>query len=365
MLIPSFAFFGDDTVAEIYAAGGASGASILKGIISLIRTLPLIGKTFIEAMKGIGSAGASSSERTALDIDMRIVIGALIVIILGIWFIPAIPVTLIGAILIVIFGFFFSAVSSRMVGLIGVSNNPISGMTIATLLVATLLLKLAGDVGLHGMQSAIAIGTIICIAAAMAADTSQDLKTGYIHGATPRKQQIGEILGITAAALVIGWVMILLDKAYGFGSENLSAPQATMMKLVIEGVMEENLPWALIFIGASISVVIRLLGASALATAMGIYLPFEISAAIIVGGLIRLAVDKKNKNADNESSQGILFCSGLIAGEGLIGIILAVFSVLDITDKIDLSAYFSAGWIGSIALFIALIIAIYRTAAKN
>jgi len=377
VLIPSFAFFGDDTVAEIYAAGGASGiwsshiryigagAVATAGIISLIRTLPLIGKTFVEAMKGIGSAGASSSERTALDIDMRIVIGALFVIILGIWFIPAIPVTLIGAILIVIFGFFFSAVSSRMVGLIGVSNNPISGMTIATLLVATLLLKLAGDVGLHGMQSAIAIGTIICIAAAMAADTSQDLKTGYILGATPRKQQIGEILGITAAALVIGWVMILLDKAYGFGSENLSAPQATMMKLVIEGVMEENLPWALIFIGASISVAIRLLGASALATAMGIYLPFEVSAAIIVGGLIRLAVDKKNKNADNESSQGILFCSGLIAGEGLIGIILAVFSILDITDKIDLSAYFSAGWIGSIALFIALIIAIYRTAAKN
>lgn len=155
----------------------------------------------------------------------------------------------------------------------------------------------------------------------------------------------------------------------GSAGESLAAGAIfTMPALFLwarEGVMEGNLPWVLIFIGASISVAIRLLGASALATAMGIYLPFEVSAAIIVGGLIRLAVDKKNKNADNESSQGIIFCSGLIAGEGLIGIILAVFSILDITDKIDLSAYFSAGWIGSIALFIALIIAIYRTAAKN
>ena len=382
VLIPAIVFFGgeatiypgSDTIANIYAASGASGiwssyiryigagAVAAAGIISLIKTLPLIGKTFVEALKGIKSAGATGSERTAMDLDMRIVIGALVVIILGIWLVPAVPVTLLGAILIVIFGFFFSAVSSRMVGLVGSSNNPVSGMTIATLLIATLLLKIAGDTGSHGMQGAIAIGTIICIAAAMAGDTSQDLKTGYILGATPKKQQIGEIMGAIVAALAIGGVMILLDSAYGFGTDALSAPQATMMKMIIEGVMDGNLPWTLIFIGAFIAIAIEILGVSALPVAIGLYLPLELSSAIMVGGLIRLVVDKKNKDANDEAGQGILFCSGLIAGEGLLGVILAILAVLGITDKMNISESFSTGWIGAIVLFIALIIAVYKVA---
>ncbi len=386
VLIPAIVFFGgeatiypgSDTIANIYAASGASGiwssyiryigagAVAAAGIISLIKTLPLIGKTFVEALKGIKSAGATGSERTAMDLDMRFVIIALVVIILGIWLVPAVPVTLLGAILIVIFGFFFSAVSSRMVGLVGSSNNPVSGMTIATLLIATLLLKLAGDTGSHGMQGAIAIGTIICIAAAMAGDTSQDLKTGYILGATPKKQQIGEIMGAIVAALAIGGVMILLDSAYGFGTDALSAPQATMMKMIIEGVMEGNLPWTLIFIGAFIAIAIEILGVSALPVAIGLYLPLELSSAIMVGGLIRLVVDKKNKDANDEAGQGILFCSGLIAGEGLLGVILAILAVLGITDKMNISESFSTGWVGAIVLFIALIIAVYKVAVgKN
>ncbi len=385
VLIPAIVFFGGDntlypgtdTIANIYAASGASGiwssyiryigagAVAAAGIISLIKTLPLIGKTFVEALGGIKSAGGAGTDRTSQDLDMRIVLGAIVIIILGIWLVPAVPVTLLGAILIVIFGFFFSAVSSRMVGLVGSSNNPVSGMTIATLLIATLLLRLSGDTGSHGMQGAIAIGTIICIAAAMAGDTSQDLKTGYILGATPKKQQIGEIMGALVAALAIGGVMILLDSAYGFGTDALSAPQATMMKMIIEGVMSGNLPWTLIFIGAFIAIVIEILGVSALPVAIGLYLPLELSSAIMVGGLIRFFADKKNKSASENAGKGILFCSGLIAGEGLLGVILAILAVLGITDKMDISGVVNTGSWGAIILFVILIIAVYKVAVGN
>ena len=385
VLIPAIVFFGGDntlypgtdTIANIYAASGASGiwssyiryigagAVAAAGIISLIKTLPLIGKTFVEALGGIKSAGGAGTDRTSQDLDMRVVLGAIVIIILGIWLVPAVPVTLLGAILIVIFGFFFSAVSSRMVGLVGSSNNPVSGMTIATLLIATLLLRLSGDTGSHGMQGAIAIGTIICIAAAMAGDTSQDLKTGYILGATPKKQQIGEIMGALVAALAIGGVMILLDSAYGFGTDALSAPQATMMKMIIEGVMSGNLPWTLIFIGAFIAIVIEILGVSALPVAIGLYLPLELSSAIMVGGLIRFFADKKNKSASENAGKGILFCSGLIAGEGLLGVILAILAVLGITDKMDISGVVNTGSWGAIILFVILIIAVYKVAVGN
>ena len=382
VLIPAIVFFGgeatiypgSDTIANIYAASGASGiwssyiryigagAVAAAGIISLIKTLPLIGKTFVEALKGIKSAGATGSERTAMDLDMRIVIGALVVIILGIWLVPAVPVTLLGAILIVIFGFFFSAVSSRMVGLVGSSNNPVSGMTIATILIATICLKVAGDTGAHGMQGAIAIGSIICIAACMAGDTSQDLKTGYILGATPKKQQYGEIMGTIAAALAIGGVMILLNSAYGFGTDALAAPQATMMKMIIEGVMNGNLPWALIFIGAFISIAIEILGIGALPVAIGLYLPLELSATIMLGGLVRLFTDKKRGAKNGENGKGILFCSGLIAGEGIVGVLLAIFAVVGLLDKMNLSSVIPSGNVQAFILLALVVAAVWYAA---
>ena len=214
---------------------------------------------------------------------------------------------MIGAALIVLFGFFFGAVSSRMVGLVGSSNNPVSGMAIATLLIATLCLKATGDGGTHGMTGAIAIGSIICIIAAMAGDTSQDLKTGYILGATPKKQQIGELIGAIISALTIGGVLILLDSAWGFGTEALSAPQATLMKMIVEGVMDGNLPWTLVFIGVFIAIVIEILGIAVLPVAIGLYLPLELSATIMVGGLIRHFVDKNNQSEDSEAGSGVLF----------------------------------------------------------
>lgn len=385
VIIPLIVLFGADitlypgttSISEIYASGGAgaiwstyiryigAGALAAGGIISLIKSMPLIIKTFGGAMKSMKGAGTTSGERTARDINLKIVIVAVLVLTILIWLIPAIPVSLLGAFIIVVFGFFFATVSSRMVGLVGSSNNPISGMSIATLLIATVILKVTGADGITGMSSAIAIGSIICIVSAIAGDTSQDLKTGYILGATPRKQQIGEIIGVVAAALAIGGTLYLLDSAWGFGSDELGAPQATLMKLIVEGVMGGDLPWTLVFIGAFIAVVVEIVGIPVLPFAIGIYLPVQLNACVMVGGLIRLALDKLKRN-DKETvvNDGILFCSGMIAGEGLVGILLALLAVvgadkvLDLSGKLGVPAVVSD--IGGIVLFAIIILTVLK-----
>lgn len=385
VLIPAIVTFGGDTIlypgadtiANLYAKGGASaiwsnyiryigaGAVAAGGIISLIKSMPLIVSTFVDAIKGIKGGKDNANIRTEQDLDMRFIGAGVLLMIIIIWLLPQIPVTLIGAALIVLFGFFFGAVSSRMVGLVGSSNNPVSGMAIATLLIATLCLKATGDGGTHGMTGAIAIGSIICIIAAMAGDTSQDLKTGYILGATPKKQQIGELIGAIISALTIGGVLILLDSAWGFGTEALSAPQATLMKMIVEGVMDGNLPWTLVFIGVFIAIVIEILGIAVLPVAIGLYLPLELSATIMVGGLIRHFVDKKNQSEDSEAGAGVLFCSGLIAGEGLVGILLAILTVVKVADKIDLSGYVQTGMIGGVILFVIMIALVVKFATRQ
>ena len=360
VLIPLIVLFGSEiimypgteTIGAIYAANGAggiwssyiryigAGALAAGGIISLIKSLPLIVCTFRDAIKGMAKGGAASNERTAQDLNMKIVLIAIAVLTLLVWLVPAIPVTLVGAIIVVIFGFFFATVSSRMVGLVGSSNNPVSGMTIATLLISTLILKITGDIGAHGMQSAIAIGSIICIVAAISGDTSQDLKTGYLLGATPKKQQIGEIIGVVASALAIGATLYLLDSAWGFGGNELAAPQATLMKMIIEGVMDGNLPWGLVFIGVFIAIVVELIGIPVLPFAIGIYLPVHLNACIMVGGLVRLVFDKMKRDEEEKKvivNDGILFCSGMIAGEGLVGILLALLAVVGLGEVIDIS----------------------------
>ena len=252
-----------------------------------------------------------------------------------------------------------------MVGLVGSSNNPVSGMAIATLLFATLCLKISGDTGSHGMVGAISIGTIICIITAMAGDTSQDLKTGFILGATPKKQQIGEIIGAVVSAFTIGGVLILLDKAWGFGTTELAAPQATLMKMIVEGVMNGNLPWALVFIGIFIAIVVEILEIPVLPVAIGLYLPLELSTTIMIGGIIRWFVDKKSESKDNEAGSGILFSSGMIAGEGLVGIILAILAVLGFDVKIDLSGIVNLGTVGGIILLIVMIACVFGFARNK
>ncbi len=388
VLIPLIVLFGSELtlypgtapIGELFAEGGASaiwstyiryigaGALAAGGIISLIKSLPLIVKTFTGALKSMKGAGATSTERTARDINLKIVIIAIIILAFLIWLIPAIPVSPIGAIIIVIFGFFFATVSSRMVGLVGSSNNPVSGMAIATLLIATLILKVTGADGVDGMCSAIAIGSIICIVSAIAGDTSQDLKTGYILGATPRKQQTGELIGVVASALAIGGTLYLLDSAWGFGSDELGAPQATLMKLIVEGVMGGDLPWVLVFIGVFIAVAVELIGIPVLPFAIGVYLPVQLNACIMVGGLIRLALDKiKGKKAEHKEeivNDGILFCSGMIAGEGLVGIVLALLAVFGVDKALNLSAKLgiptAVSDLGGLLLFALIILTVLK-----
>ncbi len=361
VLIPLIVLFGNDaiiapatqTIGEIYAEGGASGiwgtyiryigagALAAGGIISLIKSLPTIVSTFGGAMKSMAGATASGSSRTERDINLKIVIAAIVILTLLVWIVPAIPVSPLGAVIVVVFGFFFATVSSRMVGLVGSSNNPVSGMAIATLLITTLILKATGASAVEGMTAAIAIGSIICIVAAISGDTSQDLKTGYILGATPRKQQIGEIIGVVAAALAIGGTLYLLNSAWGFGTDELAAPQATLMKMITEGVMSGNLPWGLVFVGVFIAILVEVVGIPVLPFAIGVYLPVHLNACIMVGGLIRLAVNKLKCNEEKKktiTNDGILFCSGMIAGEGLVGILLALFAVFGIDKAIDISA---------------------------
>ena len=385
VLIPMIVLFGGDTelfgkvISDVYAEDGASGiwgsyvryigagALAAGGIISLIKSLPLIVKTFAGAIKSLGGGASASQDRTSKEINLIVVLAAIVILTIAIWLIPTIPVNLIGAAIIVIFGFFFATVSSRMVGLVGSSNNPVSGMAIATLLIATLILKLTGATGVAGMASAIAIGSIICIVAAIAGDTSQDLKTGYILGSTPKKQQIGEVVGVVAAALAIGGTLYLLDTAWGFGGEDLAAPQATLMKLITEGVMEGNLPWGLVFIGVFIAVVVEIIGIPVLPFAIGVYLPVQLNACIMVGGLVRLALDKLKRNDAEKTAivnDGVLFCSGMIAGEGLVGILLALLAVFGVNKAINLSARFGIPtWIsdiGGIVLFLLIILTVLK-----
>lgn len=386
VLMPLIALFGSDlviypattTVAELWAEGGTwnlwgsfiryigAGALAAGGIISLIKSLPMIVRTFAAAFKDYGKS-ANGTLRTEQDISIKIALAVCLIITVFMWLFPGIPVNLVGAVIILIFGFFFATVSSRMVGLIGSSNNPVSGMAIATLLISTILLKVTGTTGADGMVGAIAIGSVICIIAAIAGDTSQDLKTGFLLGATPKKQQYGELIGVCVSAVAIGAILYLLNAAWGFGSDELGAPQAMMMKMVIEGVMGGDLPWALVFTGVFIAIAIEILGLPVLPVAIGIYLPFHLNAGIMAGGLIRLALEKRKYASEEEKNgciqSGILYTSGMIAGEGVVGILLAVFAVLNI--NLDISGKISLGNIGALVFFIGLLATIVLFANKG
>ena len=388
VLMPLIALFGGDatifpasvTVNELLTmpGGGPSalwsnyikyigaGAVATGGIISLIKSLPLIIRTFKQAMVSMTKkAGKHTELRTEQDLPIPVLIIVALVIAVLIWLIPTFPVNPIGAVIIVIFGFFFATVSSRMVGLIGSSNNPVSGMTIATLLFATVILKVTGTTGITGMVGAISIGGIICIIAAIAGDASQDLKTGFIVGATPKKQQIGEIIGVVASSAAIGFVLYLLNEAWGYGTEKIPAAQATMMKMLVEGIMNGELPWAMILIGVFVAIVVEILQMPVMPFAVGMYLPFSLSAGIMAGGVVRILVEKKKgteKEKKARTDRGLLFTSGMIAGEGIVGILLAIFAVVKIDSKIILP--FQLPQIGSLVLYIALLVLLYFVCMK-
>lgn len=384
VIIPMICLFGVDiwmypadagtTIGQLYEAGGAAaiwssyvkyigaGAIATGGIISLIKSLPLIVTTFRDSMKSMKDGKNVSSARTAQDLPMGIVLAGIVVMSVIIWLVPAIPVNILGALLIVVFGFFFATVSSRMVGLIGSSNNPVSGMAIATLLIATITIKATGDSGITGMMGAIAIGSVICIIAAIAGDTSQDLKTGFLLGATPKKQQIGELIGVVASGLAIGGVLYLLNAAWGYGGAEVPAPQATLMKMIVEGIMGGELPWNLVFIGVFLALGLEILRIPVMPFAIGLYLPIYLNASIMVGGVVRMFMDgRKNvdaKTKERQAADGTLYCAGMIAGEGLVGILLAILAVCGVT--MDLSGKLNLGNIGGLVLMIVMVLCLLK-----
>lgn len=383
VLMPAIALFGGDSVIfpgdnpisslspdelwGTYVKYIGAGAVAAGGLISLIKTFPLIIRTFRQAMKSMSRKHANTNMiRTQQDLPMPLLLVILLVIVVAIWLVPTFPVNPIGALIVVIFGFFFASVSSRMVGLIGSSNNPVSGMAIATLIIATLLLKITGSNGTTGMVGAIAIGGIICVVAAIAGDTSQDLKTGFIVGATPKKQQLGEMIGVVVSAATIGFVLYLLNEAWGYGTDKIPAAQATMMKLLVEGIMDGNLPWSLILIGVFVAVVAEILQIPVMPFAVGMYLPFSLSAGIMAGGVVRFIIEKVKGTAEEKkerADRGVLFTSGLIAGEGIMGIILAVLAVLNVADRIALKN--SLPQFASLIIFILLLAYLFRICMKK
>jgi putative OPT family oligopeptide transporter len=368
VLIPLITFFGDGLASVLKPGWGGklisqmsageiyrgyvryigAGAVAAAGLITLIRTLPTIVSAFKESFASLKDLREGKTQtRTERDIPITYVIIGSLILILIIAVLPQLPGTfpgtLIMGLLVVIFGFFFVTVSSRIVGIIGSSSNPISGMTIATLMATCLIFIGLGWTGDIYQSLALSVGGIVCIAAANAGATSQDLKTGYIVGATPIYQQLGLVIGVVASVFVIGWTLQTLDQSMRFegvehaiGTARYAAPQATLMATIIKGLLAQDLPWALVFVGMFISVVVELCGVRSLSFAVGAYLPLSTTAPIFVGGMMKALADKlTGTKEESEVSSGMLYSTGLVAGGSLTGIAIALLSSIGKTVVID------------------------------
>jgi putative OPT family oligopeptide transporter len=305
-----------------------AGAVLAAGLITLARTIPTIVSSFRESLKDFSAkTGAPARLRTERDIPMTVVLVGTVLLAIFLAAVPGMPThgNALASVLVIVFGFFFVTVSSRIVGLIGSSSNPVSGMTIATLILTCTIFVALGWTGDWYSPVALCVGAVVCIAAANAGATSQDLKTGYIVGATPMYQQYGLVIGVLVSALIIGYTTLYLHKAMVIGSNALPAPQATLMATIIKGLLSQNLPWGLVLVGVFISVTLELCGIHSLSFAVGSYLPIATTAPIFAGGLVRSYVERKTGTAEeSEVGSGTLFSSGLIAGGSLAGILYAV-----------------------------------------
>lgn len=359
-----------------------AGAVACAGLITVAKSVP----TMISSLKiGVKELRASAEQmgtsklRTEQDLPIQFVLLGVSAVVATIAAVPGIIgdetsflMRLISGIAIAIFAFCFVTVSSRIVGMIGVSSNPTSGMAIVTLLGTGLIFKLLGWTDLTGKITALTIGTVVCIAASISGDISQDLKTGFLLGATPRKQQISEVIGAIGSAFFVCLSVYYLGKAYGFGTDELPAPQATLMKTVLDGVLDGNLRWDLVGIGAVLSVLVLFLKIPPLPFAVGVYLPLYTMTPVFIGGLLRHFVDKKyGSNKEDEEKgkdQGILLGSGFIAGEGLMGVVIAVIAVIISKTPKYLEINYPAEWMGQVVsgiVFSALGWYLYSIAAKS
>jgi putative OPT family oligopeptide transporter len=367
---------GAQQIWSAYIRYTGAGAVLAAGIITLIRTIPTIVSSFRDSMKdfGAGRDGAATL-RTERDIPLTVVLAGSILLAIALAVIPAMPTqgNFLAAILIIVFGFFFVTVSSRITGLIGTSSNPISGMTIATLILTCSIFVAVGWTGDAYAPIAICVGAIVCIAAAQAGGTSQDLKTGFLVGATPVYQQIGLVIGVLTSALVIGVTTLYLNDSMKIGSTSLPAPQATLMATIIKGLLSQNLPWGLVLVGVFISVALELCGIRSLSFAVGSYLPIATTAPIFIGGMVRAYVERKTgASEESEVGAGTLFSSGLIAGGSLAGILYAFLFGRNIIQEAEsatgLIPFLHEGTSGMIAgalLFVALAAILARAAQKK
>jgi putative OPT family oligopeptide transporter len=318
-----------------------AGAVAMAGLITLARSIPTIIESFrvgaAQLRARLEKTTGVSIKRTDFDVSLRVVgvgaliIGILLAVVPQIFGIEATGFRVLAAVLVVIFAFFFVTVSSRIVGLVGVTSNPTSGMAIATLLGTSALFLGFGWTDELGMAAAITVGCVVTIAASIAGDTSQDLKTGFLLGATPFRQQRGEMIGVLTCAVFVAGTLLVIGEAWGFGNEEIPAPQATLMKVVVEGVLGGSLPWGLVAIGVGIAIIVELLGIPSLAFSVGVYLPVSTMVPIYFGGFLRQLSEKRassKEDAEARREQGVLFGSGLVGGEGLFGVLIAGYAAI-------------------------------------
>jgi putative OPT family oligopeptide transporter len=321
-----------------------AGAVATAGIITLIRSIPVMVNSFRIGSKQLTQQVTAAPEvspadvdRTGADLPLRVVGVGVLIIASVLVLVPQVfgavgevGIRTAAAICVVVFSFFFVTVASRIVGLVGVTSNPTSGMTIAALLGTASIFLVFGWTDTMGKAAALTVGCVVAIAASISGDTSQDLKTGFLLGATPRRQQTAELIGVLTSAVFVCLTVLALGKGFGFGSTELPAPQATLMKLVIDGVLDQNLPWALVVIGAGIALACEVLRIPSLPFAVGVYLPVSTMTPIFVGGLLRLWMERKSrdeKEAADRRERGVLLGSGFVGGEGLLGVGIALVAV--------------------------------------
>jgi putative OPT family oligopeptide transporter len=372
IIIPAIAYWGEgrpplypETVLAISEMSAAqiwsryvryigAGAVATAGIITLVRSLPVMVESFrIGARELKGRMGLDTvTARTNLDLPLKAVGIGIVLVALMLALVEAPFGALnhaleraVAAICVIVFAFFFVTVASRIVGLVGVTSNPTSGMTIAALLGTAGVFLVMGWTDMQGKAAALTVGCVVAIAASIAGDTSQDLKTGYLLGATPRNQQIGELVGVLTSATFVCLSVLLLAKTFGFGSQELPAPQATLMKLVIDGVLEQNLPWTLVAIGAAIAVIAELCRIPSLPFAVGVYLPVSTMTPIFFGGMLKLWLERSSRDeaqAIDRRDKGVLLGSGFVGGEGLLGVAIAGVAFWQGTRPAGLGT----GWLG-------------------
>ena len=342
-----------------------AGAVATAGILTLIRSLPTMIESFRIGSQQLkarlaGGEGSGDMPRTQQDLPLQVVGIGVLAVVLVLTLVPDTfgalgnaGIRAVAAVLVAIFAFFFVTVSSRIVGLVGVTSNPTSGMTIATLLGTSSIFLLLGWTDATGKAAALTVGCVVAIAASIAGDTSQDLKTGFLLGATPRRQQIGELIGVLTCSAAVCWTVILIGQAWGFGSEEIPAPQATLMKVVIEGVLDSSLPWGLVGIGVVLALVVEALKIPSLPFAVGVYLPVATMVPVFLGGLLRRQAEKSAGDNEDEAAsrreRGVLFGSGLVGGEGLLGVAIAAVAV--VTNQAPKGV--GSEWAGSLASVLA------------